>query len=215
MERRRGGDLPARAEVRVDGVDDEDRASGTDRLSAGRPAARRDAIRAWNGDTGASDESPMRLFVTTFFVAFVSALIPLVNIEAYLATVGALVDRFGLWPVAFVAALGQSIGKAIWYAVGRQSLKWAYIQKKIAQPKWQQHYERTRERAESHALGAAVLVFLSATLGFPPMAVVAVIAGQLRFHRWVFYSTTLIGRTIRFAALLGGISLLAHSGLFD
>jgi membrane protein YqaA with SNARE-associated domain len=157
----------------------------------------------------------MKLLVTTFFVAFVSALVPLVNIEAYLATVGALVDQYGLWPVSFVAALGQSIGKMIWYEIGRQSLKWPYIQRKIAQPKWQQHYQRTRDRAESHVLGAATLVFLSATLGFPPMAVVAVVAGQLRFHRWVFYSTTLIGRTIRFAALLGGISLLAHSGLFD
>jgi membrane protein YqaA with SNARE-associated domain len=85
----------------------------------------------------------------------------------------------------------------------------------MAQPKWQQQYERARVRADSHVLGAASLVFLSATLGFPPMAVVAVIAGQLRFHRWVFYATTLIGRTIRFAALLGGIELLAHSSLFD
>jgi membrane protein YqaA with SNARE-associated domain len=157
----------------------------------------------------------MKLLVTTFFVAILSALVPLVNIEAYLATVGALVDQFGLWPVSFVAALGQTVGKAIWYEVGRQSMHWSYIQKKIEQPKWQQQYEKARHRADSHVLGAASLVFLSATLGFPPMAVIAVVAGQLNFHRWVFYATTLVGRTLRFAALLGGISLLTqHTGLF-
>ena len=158
----------------------------------------------------------MKLLVTTFFVAILSALIPLVNIEAYLATVGALVDQFGLWPVSFVAALGQTVGKAIWYEIGRQSMHWSYIQKKIEQPKWQQQYARARERADSHVLGAATLVFLSATLGFPPMAVIAVVAGQLSFHRWVFYGTTVVGRTLRFAALLGGISLLAqHTSLFN
>ena len=158
----------------------------------------------------------MKLLVTTFLVAILSALVPLVNIEAYLATVGALVNQFGLWPVSFVAALGQTVGKAIWYEVGRQSMHWSYIQKKIQQPKWQQQYQRARERAESHVLGAAALVFLSATLGFPPMAVIAVVAGQLSFRRWVFYVTTLVGRTLRFAALLGGISLLAqHTSLFN
>jgi membrane protein YqaA with SNARE-associated domain len=158
----------------------------------------------------------MNLLVTTFFVAVLSALVPLVNSEAYLATVGALVDRYGLWPVSFVAALGQTFGKAIWYEIGRQSMHWSYIQKKIQQPKWQQQYEKARVRAESHLLGAATLVFLSATLGFPPMAVIAVVAGQLGFHRWVFYTTTLVGRTLRFAALLGGISLLTqHTGLFN
>jgi membrane protein YqaA with SNARE-associated domain len=158
----------------------------------------------------------MKLLVTTFFVAILSALVPLVNIEAYLATVGALVDQYGLWPVSFVAALGQTVGKAVWYEIGRQSMHWSYIQKKIEQPRWQQQYERARERADSHVLGASTLVFLSATLGFPPMAVIAVVAGQLNFHRWVFYGTTLVGRTLRFAALLGGISLLAqHTSLFN
>ena len=81
---------------------------------------------------------------------------------------------------------------------------------------WQQQYSRARNRAESHVLGASSLVFLSATLGFPPMAVIAVVAGQLSFHRWVFYATTLVGRTLRFAALLGGISFLTqHTGLFN
>jgi membrane protein YqaA with SNARE-associated domain len=158
----------------------------------------------------------MKLLITTFFVAILSALVPLVNIEAYLATVGALVDRFGLWPVSFVAALGQTVGKAIWYEVGRQSMHWSYIQKKMQQPKWQAQYEKARLRAESHVLGAATLVFLSATLGFPPMAVIAVVAGQLGFNRWVFYSTTLVGRTLRFAALIGGVSLLTqHTHLFN
>ena len=40
-------------------------------------------------------------------------------------------------------------------------------------------------------------------VGFPPLYVMAVLAGQLRVNIWLFVSTCLVGRYIRFLVLLG------------
>ncbi len=157
----------------------------------------------------------MKLLLATFGVAVASALFPLINIEAYIAGVAALVSTFGIWPVSMVAAAGQAVGKVVWYEVGRSSMSWPYIQKKMASPGWQRQYERVERRTHDRPLVGVALLFLSATFGFPPLAVMAVVAGQLRFHRVWFYATTFVGRTLRFAAVLGGVSLIAHSGLFS
>jgi membrane protein YqaA with SNARE-associated domain len=155
----------------------------------------------------------VKLLLATFGIAVASALFPLINIEAYIAGVAALVDSYGVWPVALVAAAGQVLGKAAWYEVGRSSMNWPYIQKKMAAAKWQRQYERVKTRTDKRPWTGSALLFVSATLGFPPLAIMAVLAGQLYFHRLWFYVTTFVGRTLRFAAVLGGMSLLAHSGL--
>lgn len=156
----------------------------------------------------------MTLLAATFGVAVASALFPLINIEAYIAGIGALVNQFGIWPVSIVAAAGQSVGKVLWYQVGRSSMNWSYIRKKMDSESWRRQYERLKLRTDAKPWTGIVLLFASATLGFPPLAVMAVLAGQLHFHRVWFYVTVFVGRTLRFAAVLGGVSLLVHSGLF-
>jgi len=157
----------------------------------------------------------VKLLLATFGVAVASALIPLINIEAYIAGVAALVDSYGVWPLSLVAAAGQLLGKIVWYEVGRSSMNWAYVQKKMATPSWQRQYDKVKTRTDKRPWTGSALLFLSATVGFPPLAIMAVLAGQLRFHRLWFYVTTFVGRTLRFAAVLGGVSFLTHSGLFN
>lgn len=156
----------------------------------------------------------MKLLLVTFGLAVASALIPIINIEAYIAGIATLVDDYGVWPVSLTAAAGQTLGKAVWYEVGNASMSWPYIQKKMAAPKWQRQYEKVKSRTDERPWVGSALLFVSATVGFPPLAIMAVLAGQLRFHRLWFYATTFVGRTLRFAAVLGGVSLLTDSGLF-
>jgi membrane protein YqaA with SNARE-associated domain len=156
----------------------------------------------------------VKLLLATFGLAVASALLPLINIEAYIASIAALADSYGIWPLSLVAAAGQVVGKAVWYEVGRSSMSWPYIQKKMAAPKWQRQYDRVKARTDKQPWTGSALLFLSATVGFPPLAIMAVLAGQLRFHRLWFYLTTFVGRTLRFAAVLGGVSFLTNSGLF-
>jgi membrane protein YqaA with SNARE-associated domain len=57
---------------------------------------------------------------------------------------------------------------------------------------------------------AHAVVFSSSLVAVPPLAVTAVLAGQLRINRVAFYGSVVVGRTLQFAALLLGIGMIAH-----
>ena len=59
---------------------------------------------------------------------------------------------------------------------------------------------------------AGVICFASAVTGFPPLAIVAVLAGSLRMNFPVFAVTCFVGRTIRFWIVLAGVAMLFHHG---
>jgi len=156
----------------------------------------------------------VKLLLSTFGVGVASALIPIINIEAYIAAIGALVDSYGIWTVSLVAALGQAVGKLGWYEAGRTSMRWRPIQKKMSSPGWKRQYDRVKRRTDERPWLGIGLLFLSAVVGIPPLAIMAVLAGQLRFHRFWFFVTTFVGRTLRFAAVLGGVSYLTDINFF-
>ncbi len=145
----------------------------------------------------------MKLVLTTLVVAFGSALLPFVNIEAYLAAVGAAIRHVGVWEVAAAAAIGQTAGKVVLYYAAEWAMDLPWIRRKMATPKWKASYERWRLWIADHPGGTAALLFASASVGFPPLYVMAVLAGQLRVNIWLFVSTCLVGRYVRFLVLLG------------
>lgn len=143
-------------------------------------------------------------------VSFASALIPLINIEAYLGVRASIADVNGLWLLSFLAALGQMAGKVIWYYLGARALDWGWIRRKLEEPKQQARLEKWRTRTEERPALTGLLVFASALSGFPPLAIVAVLAGQLRMGLLLFFALGLVGRWLRFAAVLGGAGALVH-----
>ncbi len=145
----------------------------------------------------------MKLVLTTLVVAFGSALLPFVNIEAYLAAVGAAVRDVGIWEVAGAAAIGQTAGKVVLYYAADWAMKLPWIRRKMASPTWAKSYARWQTWIAEHPGGTVALLFASASVGFPPLYVMAVLAGQLRVNIWLFVSTCLVGRYLRFLVLLG------------
>ncbi|MET0838991.1 MAG: VTT domain-containing protein [Marmoricola sp.] len=145
----------------------------------------------------------MKLVLTTFVVALGSAVIPFINIEAYLAAVGAAIQEVGVWWVALAAAVGQTAGKVMLYYAADWAMNLPWIKKKMSTPKWEQSYARWSKRIQEHPAQTGVLLFASASIGFPPLYVVAVVAGQLKVQIWLFVSTCLVGRYLRFLAILG------------
>ncbi len=146
-------------------------------------------------------------------VAFASALIPLINIEVYLIGLAAVTSTEHVWLLASVAGVGQMIGKLVWYYLGANALRWGWVRRKMENPKALAKLELWRGRTHDRPLVGALLLFASAAGGFPPFAIVAVIAGQLRLNVVVFMTVGIVGRTLRFAAFLGGagwLSALAH-----
>jgi membrane protein YqaA with SNARE-associated domain len=146
-------------------------------------------------------------------VSFASALVPLINIEVYLIGLAAMTSAHHVWLLASLAAVGQMVGKLVWYYLGANALRWGWVRKKVETPKARAKLELWRRRTHDRPLVGAALVFASAASGFPPFAIVAVLAGQLRLNVVIFLAVGTAGRTLRFAAFLGGagwLTSLAH-----
>ncbi len=152
----------------------------------------------------------MRLLLATFAMGVLSAVFPLVNMEAYIAGIAALIGDLNIWLVALVAGTGQAVGKIPWYEVSRRSMDWSYFRRKMANPDWARRYERIRATTADRPWIGMALLFASSLIAIPPLAITAVLAGQLRFNRVAFHSAIIIGRTLQFAALLGGVAWLMH-----
>ena len=155
----------------------------------------------------------MKDLLTILALGFNSALVPVINIEAYLAVRAAVTQVDAVWGLALVAALGQMVGKLIWYQIGASSLGWGWVRRKIEKPKVAARLELWRSRAHQRPVLAGSLVFVSAVVGLPPFAVLAVVAGQLRMSLPLFLGLGLVGRWLRFVGVLGGVSWLEQTGV--
>jgi membrane protein YqaA with SNARE-associated domain len=143
-------------------------------------------------------------------VAFASALVPLVNIEAYLGVRGSVGGIDNVWVLGLAAGFGQVVGKVVWYYLGASSLHWGWVRRRMETPKAQARLETWRLRTHERPVLAGALVFGSAFSGFPPFAILSVLAGQLRMQLALFFGLGLAGRWLRFTAVLGGAGWLAQ-----
>jgi membrane protein YqaA with SNARE-associated domain len=143
-------------------------------------------------------------------VAFASALVPVVNIEAYLGVRGSVGGIDNVWVLGLAAGLGQMVGKVVWYYLGASSLHWGWVRRRMETPKAQARLETWRLRTHERPVLAGALVFASAFSGFPPFAILSVLAGQLRMQLALFFGLGLAGRWLRFTAVLGGAGWLAQ-----
>lgn len=149
----------------------------------------------------------MKLVIGTFLFSVASALVPILNVEAYLAAVAIKAQDISDWELAVVGGVGQGVGKIIWYFGGIHSMKLRWIRKKMETEKWQLSYERWHERIVGRPVWAGAICFTSSVTGFPPLAVIAVLAGTLRMNFPIFIVTVVAGRTIRFWLVLAGVGM--------
>lgn len=147
----------------------------------------------------------MELILGTFLFSIGSALLPFLNVELYLGGVGITGAGPGALGLASVAACGQLVGKIVWYEVARRGVDSEWAQKKLRRPQVRASYERWSERLAGRPWFAGGIIFSAASVGIPPLLVMAAVAGALRVPLWVFVPTVLIGRTLRFWAILAGV----------
>lgn len=152
----------------------------------------------------------MKLIASTVLISIASALVPVINVELYLGVLATQINPASAAAVAISAAVGQLIGKLVWYFVSARSMDAAWIRKKLAQEKWRRRYESWHERLGERPVLAAVVLFASSFVGLPPLLVMAVVAGSLRIPLAVFVPTVVIGRAIRFYLVLMGVDFALH-----
>lgn len=149
------------------------------------------------------------LFWSVFAASIGSALLPLINIEAILA-VSVSQAPHHMWGLIIAATIGQMLGKILWYWGGMHVDRAPWVNRHLEKPKAKASLDRWHERAEGRPWFTAGLLLVSASLGFPPYAVTAVLAGILRVPFWIFLVTGLVGRGLRFWAVVTGTSSLIH-----
>ena len=143
--------------------------------------------------------------LTTLGYGLVSALLPVVNAEAYAVLAG---HRTGHAVIVVIAlAVGQTAGKLLLFEAARRGT--GRLNQKLArrnrsgraQARAARWAEPIRRWLSSRRTGLPT-VFVSAAVGIPPLALVSLAAGTANLRRWEFATACLVGRLIRFAALV-------------
>lgn len=157
--------------------------------------------------------------LTLLGVAFASAVIPVINLEVYLGALALFGSERGpadIVVLSLVAAVGQMVGKMLFYLAGRGVLT---LPKRLKPDTEKQPSERRtrnaeriarwQERAQTRPWVSAGFVGISASVGIPPFAIVSVVAGTMRVPATVFVLAGLIGRWGRFAVVLAVVDVSA------
>ncbi len=132
----------------------------------------------------------------TFIYCFVSGLVPVVNAEAFLVIISsALLTRSQLLLITTLATAGQMTAKCTMYIVARTSFR-------RPPKKYEEKFNRTREKLDHWRYGVGLFFFASASTGFPPFYVVSILAGMMKFNFVTFLLFGLAGRFVRFGVAL-------------
>jgi len=151
----------------------------------------------------------MTVLLACFGVALASAFLPFIPIEAYIA---AAIGESGQawWALALAATFGQMLGKIAIFLLGRQSMEWAWLQRRMQRHNVEKYVVMLHEAAARRRLAVDSLVFVSASVGVPPFAVISLLAGQVKMSLTRFLVIGSVGRFLRFAAVALGVDQVLH-----
>ena len=144
------------------------------------------------------------IYVALFLFAMLSGVFPLANSETALAALG--VASSYAWPkllvLAMVVALGQSVTHAMLYQSARGLAKvgakrGAKLEARIA---------KARELGARWQKSELLLIALGATIGIPPQALIAFLAGVIGIRFRTFVAIDVAGRIARFTTIV----MVAH-----
>ncbi|MCP2265324.1 VTT domain-containing protein [Promicromonospora thailandica] len=141
------------------------------------------------------------LLVSTFLYSAAAAVAAFLALEGYLAIAAA----DGTYPsavLAAVAAVGQVLGKLVWYWAGAGTTRLPWLRRKLDSPRVDAAMARWRDRTDGRPVYTGAVLLASAFAGVPPFMVMSVVAGVLRVRMWLFLGTGLVGRFLRFWLVL-------------
>ncbi|MQA17028.1 MAG: hypothetical protein GEV09_23720 [Pseudonocardiaceae bacterium] len=158
----------------------------------------------------------MEWIAVTFGYSAVSALIPVFNIELYLVGLVSQRPQLAWWLLGLAAAAGQLTGKTLFYFAGRGSLRlpdWLHRRSgRRGAGRWSAWLGRMHDRfhhtAEHRPVWTVAVLLTSASVGLPPFAATALVAGWAQVRLTVFLATGLVGRFARFSAVAVAPGLL-------
>jgi len=145
------------------------------------------------------------IYIAMLVIAVISGVFPLVNSELALGTLavrGASISQ--LVVLAVIVAVGQTITHTTLYVSAKRLATLGEARRQ----KLHERIERARAVVARWGNRSLLALFSSATLGLPPMMLVAVVAGALGIRLRTFIAIGLVGRVLRFAAIAVAASLV-------
>ena len=136
----------------------------------------------------------LALWLGTFAFCVVGAVVPFLNTEIYLLSVSALSPRAFVAPLVVAATMGQMTGKVAMFYAGRGVLR-------LRGDRVRRGLTSLRARLESRPTVAKLVLFSSATVGLPPLYLMAVACGAVGMGIAPFVAIGTVGRLIHFAAV--------------
>ncbi len=146
------------------------------------------------------------LISTAFGVSMAGALMPVISVEVFVVGLALSGPELPWWFLALVIAVGQSAGKLLYYyaAQGIRCLPRFLHPKAGAEPRGRagRRLEQFRQLCAQRPLWAGPMLLVSSAVSLPPFAASAVFAGWARISLPLFLGTALLGRYLRYGALL-------------
>ena len=145
------------------------------------------------------------LFASCFGMSVVSALVPWFNGEAIALSFAVLMrSPLDLALLALMASAGQMLGKCALYYLG-------FGARRLRRQGDERRARAWSRRLEDGSFRAMALVFLSSTVGIPPLYLTTLAAGAVGMRFSSFVGAAALGRVVRFTAVVFGASFALHA----
>ena len=144
------------------------------------------------------------IYVAMFLFAILSGVFPLANSEAALIALGAASSYE--WPKLVVLAVIVGLGQSVTHAMLFQSARGLAKTGAKRRPRIEAQIEKARALGAKWQKSELLLIALGATVGVPPQALVALLAGVIGIRFRTFVAIDLPGRIARFTTIV----LIAH-----
>ena len=131
----------------------------------------------------------------SFVVAFIAGLFPLFSIEVFLIGLTAITGpTFAVLTLCCVlAAIGHQLSKTVCFYAGVGALERGTLKQKVV---------KIRPRIDKWNKAPKLMMFVAATVGLPPLYVLAFIARPIMaMSIWTFTAIVIFGRFGRFVVL--------------
>lgn len=128
---------------------------------------------------------------------FASAFVPVLPVEPYVA--GTVALGAAAVPIGVAAAVGQTLGKLVIFLGSRGALRSARLRAWLTRRDGERRPSTTRRLIAwlDRPAWAIPVVFLSASVGMPPLLLVSVYAARTAIGAPMFAVACLLGRTAR------------------
>jgi len=152
----------------------------------------------------------MKLVLATLAYSVLSSVVPIFNIEVYLAAMATQIEPHEALALAVVTGFGQAAGKLVWYYSVAKSMDMHWLKRRLETPKRQAQLKKWEDRIAGRPWVGGGVTFMAGLVGIPPLLIMGVAAGAVRMNVPLFFFAIWIGRGLQSWLILAGLASAMH-----